>query len=204
MGIIQKGDPSRKKTIFQIPESSIESGHQLIIQHCGLVIQAKDKIAVIGKNGCGKSTLVNYLIRHLPNRQKQLVYLPQEISAEQSKEILAEIKALSNEQLGEIMTIVRRLGSNPGRLLESKLPSPGELRKLLIALGVLKKPVLMILDEPTNHLDLPSIECLETALKKYEAALLIVSHDRQFLKQTTNIVWSIYKNDNQATIDVLF
>jgi macrolide transport system ATP-binding/permease protein len=201
-GIIQQSIPSHRKMILRFPEGEFTVIHQLKFRHKELMVQSKDKIAVVGNNGCGKSTLISYLINQVSGLQDQLVYLPQEISAKHSKHLLAEIKLLSNRQLGEIMTIIRRLGSNPAQILDSQLPSPGEFRKILIALGVLKKPSLMILDEPTNHLDLPSIECLETALKNFKAALIIVSHDQLFLNQVTDITWSMTRQAERVTIKV--
>lgn len=203
MGIEQKGIRSQRNTILNIPKGQFLSYDQLTITHSGLTIQPSDKIAITGNNGSGKSTLITHLIGKLAYQSDEFIYLPQEIPASTAESILAEVKTLSNKDLGEIMTIIRRLGSNPGQLLESQLPSPGELRKLLIALGVVKKPVLMILDEPTNHLDLPSIECLESTLIGFEAALIIVSHDQQFLNKTTNIKWQFNKFENTSKIDVI-
>jgi len=108
-----------------------------------------------------------------------------------SKEILAEVQDLPNEKLGHLMTIISRLGSRPHRLLDSTEPSPGETRKLLLALGMTHAPHIIILDEPTNHMDLPSIECLENALAECPGSLLLVSHDRRFLKKLTSIQWEI-------------
>jgi ATPase subunit of ABC transporter with duplicated ATPase domains len=89
------------------------------------------------------------------------------------------------------MTVVSRLGSRPAGLLDSSEPSPGELRKLLLGIGIARHPYLIIMDEPTNHLDLPSIECLEEALAECPCGLLLVSHDRQFLQGLTRIRWNI-------------
>ena len=89
------------------------------------------------------------------------------------------------------MTVVSGLGSEPKRLLRTKAPSPGETRKLLLALGVVREPWLIIMDEPTNHLDLPSIELLEQALGQCPCGLLLVSHDRSFLRATTQREWII-------------
>ena len=75
--------------------------------------------------------------------------------------------------------------------MKSGLPSPGEVRKLLLALGLRERPWLVILDEPTNHLDLPSMERLESALASTTAALLLVSHDRVFLDGLTKTSWRI-------------
>ena len=89
------------------------------------------------------------------------------------------------------MTVVSRLGSRPARLLESVEPSPGEVRKLLLGLGIALQPHLIIMDEPTNHLDLPSMECLEGALRDCPCALLLVSHDERFLRGLTRTRWHI-------------
>jgi len=89
--------------------------------------------------------------------------------------------ALPSEQLGQVMSFVSCLGSIPARLRETEVPSPGEVRKICLALGLLKKPWVIIMDEPTNHLDLPAIELLEGALAQIESALILVSHDAVFL-----------------------
>jgi ATPase subunit of ABC transporter with duplicated ATPase domains len=73
----------------------------------------------------------------------------------------------------------------------SDLPSPGEIRKLLIARGLLARPALIIMDEPLNHMDLTSIRLLEEALKEAACALLLVSHDEAFLAALAAIAWSI-------------
>jgi ATPase subunit of ABC transporter with duplicated ATPase domains len=90
-----------------------------------------------------------------------------------------------------MMTLVSRLGSRPERLLESATPSPGEIRKMLLAMGIIKAPQIIIMDEPTNHLDLPSIECLEQVLKDCVCGPLLVSHDRPFLDAVTRSSWQM-------------
>ena len=71
------------------------------------------------------------------------------------------------------------------------MPSPGEVRKLMLALGVARNPHLIVMDEPTNHLDLPSIECLEEALDACVCGLLLVSHDLYFLRRLCGTQWRI-------------
>ena len=61
----------------------------------------------------------------------------------------------------------------------------------MLAMGLLRNPVLMIMDEPTNHLDLHSVEALERALASWPGALLLVSHDRMFLRACTNRTWEV-------------
>ena len=84
-----------------------------------------------------------------------------------------------------------QLNSEPERLLEGDAISPGEMRKLMLALGILDSPELIIMDEPTNHLDLGSVEALERVLAAFPGALLLVSHDEALLQATTGIRWRI-------------
>ena len=89
------------------------------------------------------------------------------------------------------MTVVACLGSDPERLLETDCPSPGELRKLLLARGVIRCPYLIVMDEPTNHLDLPSVKALEAALGSCDCAVVLVSHDPVFLNAVVKSHWTI-------------
>jgi ATPase subunit of ABC transporter with duplicated ATPase domains len=100
------------------------------------------------------------------------------------------------------MIIISSLGSDPKKLLESVTPSPGETRKLLLALGVMREPHIILMDEPTNHMDLPSIECLEQALKDCPCAMLLISHDESFLEKLTTIKWKITKTENDYKLNV--
>ena len=98
------------------------------------------------------------------------------------------------------MTIVSRLNSRPERLLNSLEPSPGEIRKLLLALGMAMLPHIIVLDEPTNHLDIASIQCLEAALADCPCALVLVSHDVYFLQRLTTINWHLQADENKSSI----
>jgi ATPase subunit of ABC transporter with duplicated ATPase domains len=119
------------------------------------------------------------------------VVVPQEISAEASRALLETVKRLPNDELGRVMITISRLGSRPARLLESALPSPGEVRKLLLALGIVRGPHLIVMDEPTNHMDLPGIQCLEEALAECPCAMLLVSHDEVFLEKIVETNWRL-------------
>ena len=152
-----------------------------------------DRIALTGPNGIGKTTLLRHILKFANVPEEKLLVVPQEITAEESAKILAEAKALHDDMLGRVMTSVSRLGSRPGRLLQSEVPSPGEVRKLLLALGVNRGIHLLVMDEPTNHLDLSGIECLEEALADCPCAMIVVSHDRRFLSRIVEKEWRLEK-----------
>jgi ATPase subunit of ABC transporter with duplicated ATPase domains len=150
-----------------------------------------DRLALTGRNGSGKSTLLRHLTAHLDLPAERVIFMPQEIEAAAAAHLLQEVQTQGPEALGHLMTLVSRLGSRPKRLLATAQPSPGETRKLQLALGLLRAPHLIIMDEPTNHMDLPSIEALEDALRSVRCALLLVSHDLAFLERTTTSTWRI-------------
>ena len=148
-----------------------------------LVILERQHLGITGPNGSGKSTLMKALIDRCPSDGRAL-YLPQELGEKASEKIMADFMDLDSEEQGRVMTLVRRLGSDPAKLLQSSLPSPGESRKLMFAMGVLKQPCMIFLDEPTNDLDIVAVESLEEALAAYEGTLIVISHDRAFLENT--------------------
>jgi macrolide transport system ATP-binding/permease protein len=154
-----------------------------------LVMYPSDRVGLVGPNGAGKSTLVRWIAAGLAGLR--FLYLPQEIDAELSGQILAAVKALPSQELGHLMTAVERMGTDPDRILRTDQPSPGEVRKVLIARGVTEQPELIVMDEPTNHLDLPSIECLTEALAETACGLFLVSHDMRFLDDVTRARWRI-------------
>ncbi|MDR2845109.1 MAG: ATP-binding cassette domain-containing protein [Puniceicoccales bacterium] len=162
-----------------------------VLRYPDLAIGGADRIALTGGNGLGKSTLIRHILARLDVPQERLIYVPQEVTAEESRALLETVKRFPENERGRVMTTISRLGSRPSRLLESAQPSPGEVRKLLLALGIVRGPHLIVMDEPTNHLDLPGILCLEDALADCPCAMLLVSHDRHFLEKITHIRWEI-------------
>jgi len=169
------------------------------LQFPALEIGGASRIALTGANGLGKSTLINHVLAHLELPAEKLVTVPQEISADDSRALLESVKRLPNDELGRVMITISRLGSRPARLLESALPSPGEVRKLLLALGIVRGPYLIVMDEPTNHMDLPGILCLEEALANCPCAMLLVSHDEAFLEKITEIDWHLTRDNSGET-----
>jgi ATPase subunit of ABC transporter with duplicated ATPase domains len=197
-GIWLPGARSKRDVLFSIDEGSIELGAERSLRYPKLVMHPNDRIALTGPNGMGKSTLVRHIIESLDMPEERLTYVPQEIDRLSSSAILKRARDLPRKTLGRMMIAVNRLGSRPQRLLESVEPSPGETRKLLLALGIAHEPHVIIMDEPTNHMDLPSIQCLEDALDGCPCGLLLVSHDKLFLKRLTNRWWDVLRFDHPS------
>ncbi len=191
VGIWLPGSASKRNTLLELPAGSIALGKHRQLDYPDLTIRPTDRIALTGINGSGKSTLVRRLVAALDVPPEQLTYVPQEIDRGESRGLLDRARQLAESQLGHLMNIVSRLGSRPDRLLVSAEPSPGETRKLLLALGMVRPPHIIIMDEPTNHMDLPSIEALEAALADCPCSLLLVSHDTRFLRKLTRTPWHI-------------
>jgi ATPase subunit of ABC transporter with duplicated ATPase domains len=191
MGIWMPGAKSKRNTLFNIRAGFLALGGDRYLHFPDLSMKPDDRIALTGLNGSGKSTLIGHIVASLNLKECQVTYLPQEIDILMSQDVITRLRDFSSETLGQMMTIVSCLGSRPHRLLESVAPSPGEIRKILLAIGIANVPHLIVMDEPTNHLDLPSIECLEQALMGCPCGLLLVSHDQRFLDALTYERWQI-------------
>jgi ATPase subunit of ABC transporter with duplicated ATPase domains len=194
-GITLRGDLPRADRLFFIEAGSLHLGAQearegRCLEFPVLAMRPGERVALCGPNGSGKSTLIRHILNHIPPRIPVL-YLPQELSSGEGAAALARFKEKDEKLRGEILSRFSRLGSDPLSLLQSRLPSPGELRKLLIAQGIFLNPALLVMDEPANHLDLGSIRLLEESLADCRAALLLVSHDEVFLSRLTTTEWSI-------------
>lgn len=181
--------PSPRKTIAHIPEANIPCGADTL-EVPELFVGNTDHIGIVGPNGAGKSTLLAH-IRTLLADDLSVLDIPQELDGAARARMLERLASLAPAERGAVLSTVAQLNSKPGRILEGEDVSPGEMRKLMLAIGMLRKPVLIIMDEPTNHLDLHSVEALERALATYPGALLLVSHDRTFLAACTSTVWEV-------------
>ena len=191
LGIWVPGSRSHRDYLFRLPAGTVSLGVLRRLRFPETMMRPEDRIALTGPNGTGKTTLIRHILSRVDVPREKVTYVPQEIDLESSIETMARVRGLRDETLGRVMALVSRLNSRPARLLESNEPSPGEIRKVLLALGIAREPHLIIMDEPTNHLDLPSIECLEQALEGCPCALLLVSHDLRFLNRLTETRWRI-------------
>ena len=181
--------PSPRRTVLHIPAATIPCGAGTLTVP-ELFVGNTDHIGIVGPNGAGKSTLLAHL-RGLIAADLAVLDIPQELDAATRASTVTGITALSDAERGRVLSTVAQLNSNPDRILEGGNTSPGELRKLMLAEGMLRHPVLIIMDEPTNHLDLHSTEALERALAAFPGALLLVSHDHAFLAACTARTWEV-------------
>ena len=201
LGISFDVDAGRKGFPITIPSHTHALGPDVTLRSPDLMIQYGDRIGITGSNGSGKSSFLRHFISGVQIDRDRIIYIPQEISADESQMILESINQLKSDERALIMAIISRLGSDPEHVLETELPSPGEVRKLMLAEGLLRNPGLIVMDEPTNHMDLPSLKCIEDALNQCACALLLVSHDFTFLTNTVTHFWKFQRiNEDRFTI----
>jgi ATPase subunit of ABC transporter with duplicated ATPase domains len=199
-GLTLAGERARSDRILRLEPGSIPLGEGRRLIFPELLIAPEDRIALTGPNGSGKSTLIRHALPHIA---APLLYLPQEIDEEESRAALDEAFREEERFRGELFARFFLLGSDPRRLFQSALPSPGEIRKLAIARGIFSNPALIVMDEPTNHLDLVSIGLLEKALAEFEGALLLASHDERLLSQLATRNWAIRREGQDSVLQVM-
>lgn len=167
-------------------------GPHTIFEHVNLTIKRGEKVAFVGKNGEGKSTLVKCIMSQIPYTGKlkighnvQIGYFAQN-QAQMLDENLTVFETIDNVAKGEVRLKIKSiLGAFMfgGEASDKKVKvlSGGE-RSRLAMIKLLLEPVnLLILDEPTNHLDMPSKDVLKEAIKAFDGTAIVVSHDREFL-----------------------
>lgn len=189
-------EPSPRKVLARLEAGALPLGDRRLLHHPALAIGNRDRIGIAGGNGKGKSTLVRALLDPLAQAAR-VAYVPQEIAVSEGRALLADIKGLPLAERGRLLSIVARLNSPPARVLAGDDLSPGELRKLMLARGLVLGAQAVIMDEPTNHLDLASIEALQEVLAACPCALVLVSHDEPFLTALTEIRWVLAEGEHR-------
>ncbi|VFQ43160.1 ATP-binding cassette domain-containing protein [Desulfoluna butyratoxydans] len=190
-GIWLPENRSKRDLLFHVSKGTMDLAPGRDLSFPDLVMGPSSRVGITGNNGTGKSSLIRHILARTRIAEERVFFLPQETDPDEARELVHKVRSLPEEELGRIMTLVRRLGSSPARLMDTRQPSPGELRKLAIAVGIVKHPHLIVMDEPTNHLDLPSVTCLEEALATCSCGLLVVSHDNRFLARIARTRWHL-------------
>lgn len=184
-------EPAPKPTLIHLHAPHIRRGGRAILKEVDVTVRRDTRAHLQGPNGSGKTTLMLELLEASSLPRERVLFLPQELSPEEVDRNGQEMRALPDDKKGRLLQIVAALGISPERLLASEKPSPGEARKLALAMGLTRQAWLLMLDEPTNHLDVPGIERIEEALKQYSCALVLVTHDTRLAGALTEESWTI-------------
>lgn len=192
------------KIVFEAENLNFAYENKPLLKNFSTLIQRGDKIALVGPNGCGKSTLIKLLLGKLEpdsgtlkcGTKLEVAYFDQyreqldpertvmDNLAEGKQEV--EVNGRSRHVLGYLQDFLfePKRARTPVKAL-----SGGEKNRLLLARLFLKPSNLLVLDEPTNDLDVETLELLEELLAEYKGTLLLVSHDRDFIDNTATHCW---------------
>lgn len=181
-------------------------GDKVVFRNATLTVERGDKVAFVGKNGEGKSTLVKCIMNEIEHdgtltlgHNVQIGYFAQN-QASLLDENLTVFQTIDDVAKGEIRNKIRDLlgafmfGGPEESMKKVKVLSGGERTRLAMIKLLLEPVNLLILDEPTNHLDLKTKDILKQALKDFDGTLIVVSHDRDFLD---GLVTKVYEFGNQ-------
>lgn len=194
--------PHSGKVIFEGTKLGKAYGENRLFSNLDIMINRGEKIALVGKNGVGKSTLIRMIMKTekhegeiSPGYSVSVGYYAQNQSdsLDGNKTVF---ETIDDEAVGDIRKNVRSLLGSflfSGDDVDKKVKvlSGGEKARLAFCKLLLQPYNFLVLDEPTNHLDLASKEVLKQALQRFDGTMLVVSHDRDFLNGLTNIVYEI-------------
>jgi ATPase subunit of ABC transporter with duplicated ATPase domains len=174
---------------FRYPGSDVD-----VLNKVSFNIRAGERVAIIGANGVGKTTLARCLIGELKPTAGQITwvenaepgYMPQDTQADFDEKIdlftwMSHWTGKADDDLIVRATLGRLLFSGDEVKKSVKVLSGGEKGRMVYGKLMLTKPNVLIMDEPTNHMDMETIESLQTALELYPGTLIFVSHDREFI-----------------------
>ena len=198
--------PHSGKISLKIDEASKSFDDLKVLEKVNLEIVKGDKIAFVGKNGEGKSTLAKMIVNELEfdgdielGHQVKMGYYAQNQAEflDENLTVLETIEQAATEDTsGRVRSILGSfLFSNDEVKKKVKVLSGGERARVALCKLLLEPYNLLIMDEPTNHLDITSKELLKKALAIYDGSLIVVSHDREFLQGLTEKVYE-FKNQN--------
>ena len=188
------------KVVVEATQISKEYGDLKVLQHIDLMVDRGSKIAFVGQNGQGKSTLAKIIVGDIDAKgdvklghNVQIGYFAQNQAEylDGSKTVLDTMIDAANEtnrsKVRDILGSFLFRGDAADKYV--KVLSGGERNRLALAKLLLQPLNVLIMDEPTNHLDIKSKTVLKTALQKFEGTLIVVSHDRDFLQGLTSTVY---------------
>ena len=170
-----------------------------IVDDVSFTINEQDKVALIGVNGTGKSTLLKMIAGKedyqgdiLKKKDIQISYLPQNPHFQDHYSVLNQVYDYVGHDIPdyEIKAILNKFGITNYEQRMKEL-SGGQQKRVALAITLLKPCDLLLLDEPTNHLDNEMIEYLEKYLMKFNKAIFMVTHDRYFLERITNKIFEL-------------
>ncbi|MDX5626593.1 MULTISPECIES: ABC transporter ATP-binding protein [unclassified Brenneria] len=201
------------KIVFELEDVDYQIDNKVLIRNFSAQVQRGDKIALVGPNGCGKTTLLKLMLGELaPTRGRihcgtklEVAYFDQhraELDPERTvMDNLAEGKqeVMVNGRPRHVLGYLQDFLFHPKRAMTPvKALSGGERNRLLLARLFLKPSNLLILDEPTNDLDVETLELLEELIDGYQGTVLLVSHDRQFVDNSVTECW-IFAGDGNVS-----
>ena len=198
--------PHSGKMSLEVHNASKKYGDLKVLDNINLEIVRGDKIAFVGKNGEGKSTLAKMIVQELDytgeitlGHQVKMGYYAQNQAEflDENLTVLETIEqAATEDTAGRVRSILGSfLFSNDEVKKKVKVLSGGERARVALCKLLLDPYNLLVMDEPTNHLDITSKELLKKALFNYDGSLIVVSHDREFLQGLTDKVYE-FKNQN--------
>ena len=189
--------------IFSLRDVDVRFGKKEIFNNLHLNIHRNDLIALVGKNGVGKTTLMKIIMgnQELDNGELwsypnlKISYFTQNFEIDFSKTVEEEIMKviLKDEEKFKIDMYCHNLNLNKKEKINNL--SGGQKRRIFLIKSLIPDSDIILLDEPTNHLDLECIEWLENHLRELNKAMLCVSHDRTFLSNFTNKVFWLDRGD---------
>lgn len=196
-------DKTPGRVLVELKNVSKSFGDNVIIENSTIEIDRGDKIALIGANGKGKSTLLRIIAgvesftngdRRWGHNVEESFYAQHQLEALNiNNTILDEMKdcggQMNDLELRGLLGCFLFSGDDADKKI--KILSGGEKARVALAKVIVSKANFLMLDEPTNHLDMHSCDLLISALDKYEGSIILVSHDRYFVSKTANKIWEI-------------
>ncbi|MDX1956088.1 MAG: ABC-F family ATP-binding cassette domain-containing protein [Chitinophagaceae bacterium] len=196
-------DKTPGKVLAELHHVTKAFGDNVIIENASAEIERGDKIALIGANGKGKSTLLRIIAgseqfsqgeRKWGHNVEESFYAQHQLEAlDLNNTVIDEMKLCGSQMTDLELRSLLGCFLFTGDDVEKKIRilSGGEKARVALAKVIVSKANFLMLDEPTNHLDMHSCDLLIEALNKYEGSMILVSHDRYFVSKTANKIWEI-------------